>query len=257
MAVYLDLVMLLNFLVDFLLLLGTNALAGFPAAPKRCAAGALLGAVYSGACMLPRFRFLGNLLWRTVSLGLVAVTAFGCDRSAVKRGGLFLLLCMALGGMALSVGKGDIPGLVLGAAFCALLCRVAFGDTVGQREYVPVTLHYGNATASVIALRDSGNTLRDPISGEQVLVLAGHIAQRLTGLNQEQLRRPLETLAARPVPGLRLIPYRAVGQGGSMMLALRLENVKIGSRTQSAIVAFAPEGLGQGDIYQALTGGAL
>ena len=35
--IYLDLVMVLNFLVDFFLLLGTNRLSGFPAQPWRCA----------------------------------------------------------------------------------------------------------------------------------------------------------------------------------------------------------------------------
>ena len=45
--------------------------------------------------------------------------------------------------------------------------------------------------------------------------------------------------------------------GCGMLLALRFENVKLGSRQQSALVAFAPEGLGKGQMYQALTGGAL
>ena len=43
MAVYLDLVMLLNFLVDYLLLLGTNRLSGSPMTPGRCALAAVLG----------------------------------------------------------------------------------------------------------------------------------------------------------------------------------------------------------------------
>lgn len=257
MTVYLDLVMVLNFLVDFLLLSGTNRLAGFPGEPKRCAAAALLGALYSGACLLPGFRFLGNLLWRCVSLGLMTVTAFGFSRSAVKRGSMFLLLSMALGGIALSAGRGDFAAVLLCGGLCWILCRMAFGDQVGQREYIPLTLQWGNASASVIALRDSGNTLRDPITGEPVLVLAGHIAQRLTGLTETQLRQPMETMAQRPVPGLRLIPYRAVGQAGGMLLALRFDHVKLGSRQQSAIVAFAPEGIGRGEMYQALTGGVL
>ncbi len=257
MEVYLDLVIILNFLVDFLLLLGTNRLSGFPLAAKRCAASALLGGVYSGVCMLPGFRFLGNTLWRTVSLCLMAGIAFGCDRSALKRGGVFLLLSMALGGVALSFGKGDFMALVLAACLVYILCRMAFGETVGGREYIPITLTYGSQSASLTALRDSGNTLRDPITGEQVLVISGEIAQRLTGLTREQLNKPLETLALHPIPGLRLIPYRAVGQGGSMLLALRFENVKVGSRVQSAIVAFAPEGLGKGQVFQALTGGAI
>lgn len=256
MEVYLDLVVLLNFLVDFLLLLGTNRLSGFPAARGRTALAAALGAVYSGCCLLPGFRFLGNTLWRLVSLALMAGIAFGWNRSVVKRSGVFILLTMALGGIATSFGRGDFLTLVLAAAGVWLLCRVAFGTGVGDKEYVPLELTYGQKREKLLALRDSGNTLRDPITGEQVLVVGAEVAYRLTGLTQQQLGKPLETLAQRPVPGLRLIPYRAVGQGGGMLLALRFEQVKVGSRSQSAIVAFAPEGLG-GGMYQALTGGAL
>lgn len=257
MTVYLDLVILLNFLVDDLLLMGTNRLSGFPAAPGRCALAALLGGVYGGACLIPGFRFLGNLLWRLVSLGLMGMMAFGLSRSAFKRSGLFLLLSLALGGAAVSLERGTFPVLVLAAAGIWLLCCLAFGGTAGGREYVPVQLIWGERTASVLALRDTGNTLRDPITGEQVLVLSGDVARDLTGLTEQQLRSPLETLAQRPLTGLRLIPYRAVGLSGGMLLGLRFDRVKIGSRETSAVVAFAPEGLGEGSMYQALTGGVI
>ena len=257
MEVYLDLVMVLNFLVDFFLLLGTERLAGFPVRLGRVLAAAALGGLYGGVCLLPGFRFLGNILWRTLSLVGMAAVAFGWDRSALKRGGIFVLLNLALGGMALSLGTSNFPSLILAAGSMWLLCHVAFGGRVGEREYVPVELRYGEKTLRVIALRDSGNSLRDPITGEQVLVISGELARKLTGLTREQIRAPLETLARRPVPGLRLIPYRAVGQGSGMLLAMRFETVKIGSRVQSAVVAFAPEGLGEGQVYQALAGGVI
>lgn len=256
MEVYLDLVVILNFLVDFLLLLGTNRLAGFPLEGKRTALAAALGGLYSGACMLPGFRFLGSLLWRIVSLTLMALLAFGWNRSALKRCGVFVLLSMALGGIALSFGRANFPALILAAAGMWLLCRVAFGDTVGGRDYVPIEITNAGTKVSLIALRDSGNTLRDPISGEQVLVIDSQTAEKLTGLSRNQLRTPLETMAARPVSGLRLIPYRAVGQGTGMLLGMRFDNVKIGQCVQSTVVAFAPEGLG-GSMYQALTGGIV
>lgn len=257
MEVYLDLAVLLNILVDFLLLLGTNRLAGFPAEVKRSLPAAALGGIYSGACLLPGFRFLGNMLWRLVSLAGMAVIAFGWNRSAWKRCGMFVLLSMALGGIAVSLGRSNFPSLLLAAGGMWLLCHVAFGGSTGQREYVPVSLTYGENKADLIALRDSGNTLCDPITGEQVMVICADAAKKLTGLTQEQLRRPLETLARRPVPGLRLIPYCTVGQRGGMLLAMRFEQVKVGSRMQSAVVAFAPEGLGNGQVYQALTGGTI
>lgn len=257
MTVYLDLVVFLNFLVDFLLLMGTNRLSGFPTDWRKAAAGALLGGLYAGACLLPGFRFLGNLLWRTVSLILIGLLAFGWNRSAVKRSGVFLLLSMALGGMAVSINRTNIPVLVLAAGFVWALSRAVFADAAQGREYVNLEIARGARKVSLVALRDSGNTLRDPITGEQVLVIDGAAAGILTGLTENQLRAPLETLAAQPVPGLRLIPYRAVGCSGGMLLAMRFEEVKIGSRVQSAVVAFAPEGLGEGSMYQALVGGVL
>ena len=257
MEVYVDLVVILNFLVDFLLLLGTNRLSGFPAEPKRTALAAALGGLYGGACLLPGFRFLGELHWRLVSLALMAVTAFGWNRSALKRGGVFLILSLALGGAAVSLGRGNVLTLIIAAGAVWLLCRVSFGKTVGGREYVPLEITYGEKTLRLTALRDSGNTLRDPITAEQVLVLSADAAETLLGLTEAQLRSPLETLARRPVPGLRLIPYRAVGTAGGFLLGLRFENVKIGSRRQSVIAAFAPEAIGRGEVYQALAGGAL
>lgn len=257
MEIYLDLVMGLNFLVDYLLLLGTNRLSGFPAAPWRCAWAAALGAVYSGACLLPGFRFLGNLLWRVVFLCLMGTLAFGCSGSALRRIGVFLLLSMAMGGIAVSMGRGDAMSLVFCALLCLCLCILSFGGRVGGREYIPMTLSCGEKTARILALRDTGNTLQDPVTGEQVLIVAPEVAERLTGLSKNQLSHPLETLASRPVPGLRLIPYHSVGQGAGMLLAKRFEQVTVGNRTQSALVAFAPEGLGRGDVYQALTGGVI
>ena len=59
MAVYLDLVVLLNFLVDALLLMGANRLTGHPPGWKRVALAAAIGGVYAGVCMLPECRFLG------------------------------------------------------------------------------------------------------------------------------------------------------------------------------------------------------
>lgn len=255
MEVYLDLVMGVNFLVDFLLLLGTNRLSGFPTDSWRCAGAALLGAVYSGACLLPGFRFLGNILWRCVSLALMSVMAFGWDRTALKRGGIFVLLSMAMGGLALSFGKGNIVSLTFCAAACLLLSILSFGGRVGGREYVPLKITSGNHTASLLALKDTGNTLRDPITGEQVLIISPEAAKQLTGLTEHQLQHPMETLALHLLPGLRLIPYRSVGNGGGFLLAKRFSDVIIADRKQSALVAFAGEGLGKGECYQALMGG--
>ena len=252
---YLDLVMVLNFSVDFLLLLGIGRLTGFSARPWRCAGAALLGAVYSGACLLPGFSFLGNILWRAISLCMMGTVAFGMHLPGLNRTVLFLLLSMAMGAIALAIDQRSLLSAILCALLCLLLSLLGFGGQAGGREYVPLRITLGDKSASIIALKDTGNTLKDPLTGESVLVISASVAGRLTGLTQQQLKNPLETLSGYILPGLRLIPYHSIGNPGGFLLAKRIEDVVIAGKRKSTLVAFAPEGLGNGEIYQALTGG--
>ena len=255
MVVYLDLVMLLNAAVDFLLLLGTNHLTGFSSNIKRLIPAALLGGVYGGVCLLPNFHFLGNILWRLVFLAGISAIAFGLDLSALRRCGIFVLLTMALGGMTSTFRSRDVIWILLGAMSIWGLCRVGFGSGTVGRTYVPLQIHHDGKIVSLIALRDTGNTLKDPITGEQVLVVGGRAARELSGLTDAQLRSPLETMARQKQPGLRLIPYASVGQGGGMLLAMRFRDVKMGEKRGSALIALAPETIGRGEGFQALAGG--
>lgn len=257
LGIYLDLAVGLNTLVDFLLLMGTNTLAGFSGSWKRCLGGAVLGGIYAGVCLLPSFRFLGSLLWRCVFLGLMASVAFGWGRGSIKRIGVFLLLSMALGGIASGLHRIRLPELILSSAALWLLCRVSFGNGVGQQSMVPVVIRHGKGKVEVLALRDTGNTLRDPVTGEPALVLSADAAAVLTGLTRQQLESPLETLAEGKIPGLRLLPYRAVGRGSGMLLAMTFADVTIGKKRGKALVAFDPGGLGTETMYQALTGGVM
>ena len=256
MGVYPLLVMGLNFFISLLLLAGTSRIAGFPVAWHRTALAAALGAAYAGGCLLPGFRFLGSGFWRCASLGLMSGIAFGISKSGLRRAVLFVLLSLAVGGAALWVDAGGIRG-VLAAVGVLLLCRFGFRGTPGSREYVPVELNWGGRREALLALRDTGNMLRDPVTGQSVLIVDATAAWRLLGLTRQQLMTPVETVAAGKFPGLRLIPYRTVGQTGGLLAALRMENVKIDQWQGSALVAFAPVGLDAENGYRALTGGMV
>lgn len=255
MDVYLDLVILMNFAVDVLLLLAANRLCGYPLQFGRAALGGALGGLYAAACLFPGFSFLGNLLWRAVSLGLMGAIAYGFSYSGLRRSLVFCILSMALGGLGMLMRRPGFWSLIGAAGILALLCILGFRDRPGQTNYLPVELSYGDQKMKLMALRDTGNTLRDPVTGNGVLVVAGSVAEKLTGLTENQLRNPVESVGA--IPGLRLIPYRAVGQPGGMLLALQLQQVKIGKWQGSSLVAFAPDGLSMDGTYQALTGGYL
>lgn len=257
MAVYIDLVILLNFLVDLLLILGVNRFTGCPAGIGRAALGSAIGGIYGGVCLLPGFHFLGNTVWRLVALLGISAAAFGLNRSMLRRCALFVLLSMSLGGIALGIGKGGFAGVVCGAALVLVLCAFSVRGRAARREYVPVELSWQGRVRKLTALRDTGNELTDPITGQRVLIAGADIAREMLGLSQQQLQQPVETMAQQPIAGLRLIPFRTVGQLSGMLLALPMDRVIVGGIQENRLVAFSPVEIGKGEIYQALTGGQL
>lgn len=253
-VVYLDGVIGLNFLVDLLLLLGVNRLSGHPPELGRTAAAAVLGGGYAGACMVPSLTFLSSGFWRSVSLGLVSMTAFGINRSAIRRCVLFVVLSMAMGGLVVSFDTGNFPGLVICALLLCALCTIGFRGKALSRRLHKVTITHRGKKYQLLALEDTGNTLRDPITGENVLVGGPELAIELTGLTQEQLADPVGALASSGIAGLRLIPYRAVGCDSGMLLGIRCDRIMVGKMRGSSLVAFSPHGFSGGE-YQALIGG--
>ena len=241
-------VAVINFSVNALLLSGTAGMALQRVPLHRLLGASALGAAYAVGCLVPGFSFLGGLHWRLMSLALMGAAAFGL------RGKLccsFAVLTMALDGAVLAAGRGGQWQLPLYALGVYLLGKYAFG-TPGRR-LLPVVISGNGKQLRLTALLDTGNELRDPITGESILVIGSQQAQTLTGLTQQQLGSPLKTMTDSHLPGLRLIPYRAVGAENGLLLAMRFPTVRVGGRSRPGIVAFAPQSFGED--FQAIAGG--
>ncbi|MBE6960723.1 MAG: hypothetical protein E7448_08405 [Ruminococcaceae bacterium] len=257
MVLFADLAILLNFAVDLCLLLGTNRLCGYDACWKRALPAAVLGGIYGMLCILPGMRFLGNFLWRIVILAIMSVIAFGSTVSGLRRGIVFVFLSMALGGVAMLMGQGGFWGIMASAAVVCILCFAGFRMPIGQTRYVPVQLVYRGKRREVTAMLDTGNLLRDPLTGQLILLLGADVGRSLAGLTELDLTDPVGAVQGQKLPGARLIPYRTVSKGSGMLLALYLDEVWVNGRQVSRLVAFAPDVLCRESSYQALVGGVL
>ncbi len=248
------LVGVLRFFVNLLLVFGTNRLLGSQTSVGRSVAGAALSGVHATMCLLQGLSFLGGFVWSSIFLLLSGIIAFGMNRPWATRCGIYFLLNMSLSWITAGTGGGLWMPL-FGAFAIYFLCSVAFHEKQNNRTLLPVELHFSGRSIQIWALRDTGNQLRDPVTGQSVLIVGPKAAGKLTGLTQSQLEHPVETMGT--IPGLRLIPYQTVGQSNGLLLGLKLPNSKIGSWRGSSLVAFAPQGLGENQAYQALTGGYL
>ena len=108
------------------------------------------------------------------------------------------------------------------------------------------------------ALRDTGNTLRDPISGEAVLVAQWTAARRLLPayhLAQADFEAPAALAVRLKAYAPRLIPFRAVGTHAGLLLAVPCEVRMPNGKKRRCLTAFSAVPLGDGGAYDALIGG--
>lgn len=256
LEVHMNMVLFLSFIVNCLLLLGTNKLLGYPGGVLRSAMGAFLGAAYAFCCLLPEWGFLGDVQWRICSLIMMGIVAFGWNKNTLYRCAVFFFLSMAMGGVTIHTERKQIVHALLCAVFLWEVCVLSASKKNRDQDYQVLKLTLGSNTVSMLALVDTGNTLTDPVTGRSVVVISSNEASRLTGLSESALGTPLETMTRCPIHGLRLIPYRTIG-GQGMLLGMRIKEAELDGRKRSILVAFAPERFGEGNVYQALTGGAL
>lgn len=254
MAGYAGMVMLLHSLVQCLLLAGTARLCQRPFRWWDLVLSASAGGLYAGVCLLSRWEFLAATPWRLAVYILLSVLTFGISLETVRCCAVFILLNMALEGIITGFRGDNLLYWALGLISLGVLCTVGFGRNKRSGQYVPVELCYNGSQLRLTALRDTGNMLTDPMTGMPVLVVDADTAYQLIGLTRQQLCSPLETMIGAPVPGLRLVPYRTVGQGKSFLLALRMQ-AKLENKAGKYLVAFAPELFSGERTYQALAGG--
>ena len=247
MGIYVDVLLALNFLVDYLLLFAAQLLS--KRAPKRgrTALAALLGAVSSLIIFVPRLKAI--VRWGYTLLtgaALCRAAASWLDwRSYARTLGAFLGLSLLYGGamiaLRLSTGGGwlliangvvyfHIPPLVL-VGSCALgfamvsLHQRLFPDMEPPRS-CEVTLRVLGKTLRCQALLDTGNRLSEPFSGWPVVLLEGSLL-------------PAEI----PQTQLRLIPCKTA-TGGALLQAVKGESLSCGDwRCEQFYVALSQEKL--------------
>ncbi len=244
MTVYVDLLFGLNAMINYLLLRGSAAMGGYPVRYLRLIGGAVIGGLYAVAAVVPGLEGLQSGLFQAVSAALMLLAAFGWKRSTVKQGLFFFALSFAFSGAVLLViqmvepdcvflgGRAyyavTTPALMLVAGLCyglAAMVLNGWGTHTGG-DLVELTLGLDGQTATVKALRDTGNTLRDPLTGEGILVAQWTVLQTLlphAQLTKADFADPTALVQRLRAYRFRLVTYEAVGVSCGLLPAVRCQ----------------------------------
>ena len=279
MTVYADETFVLNAAVDWLLLRTAVCLTGGGAGRGRLALAAGFGGLY--AALAAAFPPLASVPARVLAFFGLCLLGFGCRGPARRSWLWFFGVCCAFAGLALlTAALRRTPLLLRGgrvyyrfsgalliglAAALRLLCAACLRRFALHRggELALLEAELDGKSLRCTALRDNGNTLRDPLSGRPVIVVRWRLAACILPEpvpDREAFEAPcvlMERLRL-DAPRLRtcLIPYRAVGTEGGLLLAVCADRVRIdGGPAPTRLIAFSPTELSDGGAYEAVCPG--
>ncbi|MCG0238974.1 MAG: sigma-E processing peptidase SpoIIGA [Firmicutes bacterium] len=284
LRVSVDLLFGLALLVDSAWLWAAGVLAGVPVRPLRLLAAAALGAAADVLAFFPGGRWLhlgGTRALGTLALVALAFGGRGRWRAVPRALVAYLVLGAMAAGLDLALGPAG-PGvaapadgsrwvvygatraptpLVLAGVPLALAGARLLATGLGawwqlRRGLVEVVVDLGWGPRRLQGLVDSGNRLRDPLSGDPVVVVeeaalvgaapADFLALARTGPADPGLPEPAAAWAGRT----RWLTYQAVG-GQGWLPAMRPLALAVAGQPVRALVAVSPGELGSG-AFQAL-----
>jgi stage II sporulation protein GA (sporulation sigma-E factor processing peptidase) len=271
-VVYADTLFITNFIMNYFLLLATAKICDAPAKRRRLAASAALGGVYAVAAAIPAAGFLENPAVKIAVGVLLALCAFGGRAGFARAALVFFAVSAAAAGAALAASLlgGDILEpinlkiLLSSFAVCYAVVTLVFRRAARQKGgTVAVTLRLSGRETRLRALLDNGNSLRDPVTGKQVLVAGlGDLTPLFPRGAREAIADAVRLGAVRAMEALgdeevrfRLIPYSSVGVEGGMLLAFRPDAAEVGGeRRDGLLVAISPNSVSDNGTYSALMG---
>ncbi|MBQ9113088.1 MAG: sigma-E processing peptidase SpoIIGA [Clostridia bacterium] len=267
-TVYVDLFFMINFSMDFLCFFLTSQILGSKLKVLRTVLAAVLGGIYAN---LSLFLDVGGIWALVIDISvcaLMCLVAFGKNGSLTVHIPVYIAVSMTLGGFMTALfallNRADLPlegaqsdgisawALVILAVISAGLTLAGgrFFRRKSAKKYAKVRIHMYGRQKTLDAFCDSGNLLRDPISGK-ICVLAnsrslGEMIPRSIGeLTENADMTKLCDMDADIAKRVRLIPAKtAFGDG--MLVAVRADKIVVGDgnseREVDALLALCDSG---------------
>ncbi|MCL2083429.1 MAG: sigma-E processing peptidase SpoIIGA [Oscillospiraceae bacterium] len=283
MIVYIDSLVLLNGIINYLLLLAAAKIDGRAFRRRRLLLGALFGALYAAAVWVPGWQgVLGSIWGKLISAVLITVIAFAPARLGrlLRLSVIFTSAAFLLGGVVLALGlltgapspAGGMPYLPVdfkalfltaGLSYGLLTLVFKYAGRHGASEMAEIIVSLSGREVKTKGLIDTGHSLTDPVSGSEVLILELEMSRQLLPqrasvlLDEGLLAEPSVILEMMGSLGLgtlfRLIPYRVLGTECAFLLAFRPDKVMVcGRERKYCLIGISPGELSAGAGIRAL-----
>ena len=255
MTIYLDVVFVENVCMNSIILFATGLVTKTKCKIIKILISSILGALYVIGKYLGNSQILSNIF---MQLGLsIAMIYISFKPSNIKKLFkyviIFYLTSFVFGGCAFAllyyvkpqdilykngqlIGTYPIKIAFLGATIGLVILNIAFKlikNRITKNEmFCNLTIKYMGKSVCVRAIIDSGNLLKEPITGASVIVVEKEKLEEIVDKQvldnlQNILSGEYENLSKEYISKFRLIPFSSLGKQNGMLLGFKPDIVEI------------------------------
>lgn len=291
MTIYLDVVLVENLIMNFIILLATGLILKEPIKKIRLLLASLVGAIYSVVSYVSILEIYASQLLKIILSIVIVYIAFNPQtmKKMWKDLLLFYLTSFVFGGAAfaliyivkpqailmkngLFLGTYPLKTILLGAILAFIIIVTAFtvvkSKITKKDMFTKIAFELNGKEVETIAMIDTGNLLKEPITNTPVVVvehtllydcLPKEILNHLDELLGGDFSSIPEEIKEEYIVKLKCIPFSSLGKQNGMLLGIRVDAITIKSdegekKKENVILGLYNKSLTKRGEYRALIG---
>lgn len=255
MIIYIDIVLIENIFMNYIILFATSSISKVEPKVIRIFIASFLGGIYAVISYISGLEVYQTLILKIIlSIAMVYIALVPKSlKKCLKQLIIFYLTSFTFGGTAFAllyfikpseilikngmyIGtypiKIAILGGILGFAIIIIAFKVVKGRITSKNMYCKIKIRLLGKEILSTAMIDSGNLLKEPISGNPVIVTETEVLQEilpetiLENINKI-IKGQVKELNMEYANKLRVIPFTALGTPNGILLGMKADNVTI------------------------------
>ncbi len=287
MIIYLDIVLLENICMNYIILYATGIIYKTKMKSFRIFLSSILGGLYAVISFMGILEIYSSIFLKFILSVVMVYMAFGSKNVKIllKQLLLFYLASFVFGGVAfallyfvkpqeiltkngLLIGTYPIKIVSLGAIVGFFVIRTAIQFIKGKINkndmLCNIEVHINNNFKIVTALIDTGNLLQEPITKTPVIIveaieLEEILSNKFINNLENILKGNIPEELIEYMPKLKVIPFTSLGKENGMLVGIKPEKILIHTEEENVeienvIVGLYDKNLAKNGLYTALIG---
>lgn len=268
MEIYLDMLILENFIMNYIILFVTNKFSKANTNALRISISALIGALYAIIVFFPNLKLFYTLIFKICLSFVLIIIAFYPKnlKDLLKELAIFYMVSFAFGGAAFGlfyfsnfgvvisngifyISNFPIKILVISTILAYLIIKYSL-TYIQKRIHkediiIAFDVSYKEITINLNGIIDTANTLFDPLTKNPVIVVEYYAIKEILpqqlryifeNYKENDLNEVLQIVSDTEwISRFRLIPYTSLGKENGMLIGFRPDKVIVHEKEQLSI----------------------